>query len=167
MMNAIEAKAIAEDVIFREAFHLDRGDWPAWLLLYDSDAEYWLPAWRNEYETTEDPNSEISLIYHASRRELEERVSRIESRKSVTALPLPRTVHLIGNLLVQEASGDLIRTSASFSVHVYDPRVARQHDHFGRYEHALIRTDSDWRIKRKKIILINDRIPTALDFYSI
>ncbi len=161
------ARSIAEELLFREALCLDRGDWAAWLQLYEADAEYWMPAWRDEYETTEDPNTEVSLIYHASRYELEERVNRIESRKSVTALPLPRTVHHIGNVLVREATTDLIATTATFIVNVFDARVGKQHAHFGHYEHTLVRVQAEWRIKRKKIILVNDRIPTILDFYSI
>jgi 3-phenylpropionate/cinnamic acid dioxygenase small subunit len=166
-MNKIEAKFIAEELLFREALHLDRVDWTSWVEMYETDAEYWMPAWRDEYEMTEDPNTEISQIYHSSRYELEERISRIESRKSITALPLPRAAHHISNVLVHEATADLIRTTASFIVHVYDARVAKQHGHFGRYEHTLVRNASEWRIKRKKIILINDQIPTILDFYSI
>jgi 3-phenylpropionate/cinnamic acid dioxygenase small subunit len=38
---------------------------------------------------------------------------------------------------------------------------------FGRYEHGLRRVDGDWRIARKKILLLNDTIPTVVDFYSI
>jgi 3-phenylpropionate/cinnamic acid dioxygenase small subunit len=166
MTNA-EAKFIAEELLFREALYLDRNDWTPWVQMYETDAEYWMPAWRDEYETTEDPNTEVSLIYHESRRGLEERISRIESRKSVTALPLPRTVHHIANVLVHEASADLIHATAAFTVHVYDARVAKQHSLFGYYEHTLIRNSSEWRIKRKKILLVNDRIPTILDFYSI
>lgn len=166
-MTRPEAKAIAEDILYREALYLDCGDWSLWAQMYDADAEYWMPAWRDEYETTEDPNTEVSLIYHASRRELEERISRIESRKSVTALPLPRTVHHIANVLVHEAMTDRMRVTSTFIVHVYDARIGRRHEHFGRYEHLLEFAASAWRIKRKKIILINDRIPTMLDFYSI
>ena len=82
MTNA-EARLIAEELLFREAFYLDHSDWTPWIQMYEVDAEYWLPAWRDEYETTADPNTEVSLIYHDSRRGLEERISRIESRKSV------------------------------------------------------------------------------------
>ena len=166
-MKNLEAKAVAEEVIFREALLLDCRDWAAWLALYEADAEYWLPAWRDEYETTEDPNTEVSLIYHSSRRELEERVGRIESRKSITAMPLPRTVHQVSNLLVREAEAETIRTTAAFAVHVYDSRAAKQHSHFGYYDHLLVRGPSEWLIRRKKITLSNDRLPAVLDFYCI
>jgi 3-phenylpropionate/cinnamic acid dioxygenase small subunit len=40
--------------------------------------------------------------------------------------------------------------------------------YFGRYEHTLRReANGAWRIVRKKVLLTNDMIPTALDFYSV
>jgi 3-phenylpropionate/cinnamic acid dioxygenase small subunit len=160
--------ALAASVLFREARHLDKGEWDAWISMYREDAVYWLPAWRNEYETTEDPQTEVSLIFHDRRLGLEERIARIESRKSITALPLPRTLHQIGNIELRDSSSTRIETEATFAVFVYDPRTAKEHTRFGRYEHTLSREGADvWLIARKKIILVNDKVPTVLDFYSI
>jgi 3-phenylpropionate/cinnamic acid dioxygenase small subunit len=153
--------------LFQEARHLDRHEWDAWVAMYREDAVYWLPAWRDEYETTADPQTEVSLIFHNARLGLEERIARIESRKSITALPLPRTVHQIGNVELRAVSPAYIETEATFAVHVYDPRTAKEHTHFGRYEHVLSRESDTWRIAKKKIILVNDKVPAVLDFYSI
>ncbi len=90
-------------LIFREARLLDTGEWADWVAMYSEDAVFWVPAWLDEYTTTSDPRTQVSLLYHDARRGLEERIARIESRKSITAPPLPRTVHQISNL---EASGD-------------------------------------------------------------
>jgi benzoate/toluate 1,2-dioxygenase beta subunit/2,4,5-trichlorophenoxyacetic acid oxygenase 2 len=157
----------AAAVLFREAAYLDKGEWDAWVAMYHSDAVFWIPAWRDEYQTTEDPQSEISLIYHAERSGLEERIARIESRKSITALPLPRTLHQIGNVELVGATADRLETQSTFAVHVYDPRTAKEHTRYGRYEHALTREGDKWLIARKKITLVNDKIPTVLDFYSV
>jgi 3-phenylpropionate/cinnamic acid dioxygenase small subunit len=153
--------------LFKEARHLDRVEWSAWISMYREDAVYWLPAWRDEYETTADPQTEVSLIYHNSRLGLEERIARIESRKSITALPLPRTLHLIGNVELRDVSPAHIETESSFAVHVYDPRTAKEHTRFGRYQHRISKEQETWRIAKKKIILVNDKVPTVLDFYSI
>jgi 3-phenylpropionate/cinnamic acid dioxygenase small subunit len=153
--------------LFREARHLDNGEWSEWVAMYREDAVYWLPAWRDEYETTDDPQTEVSLIYHNSRLGLEERIARIESRKSITALPLPRTLHLIGNVELRDAGPAYIETESTFAVHVYDPRTAKEHTRFGRYRHRISTDRETWRIAKKKIILINDKVPAVLDFYSI
>ena len=60
-----------------------------------------------------------------------------------------------------------IETEATFAVHVYDPRTAKEHTRFGRYEHVISREPDTWRIAKKKIILVNDKVPAVLDFYSI
>ena len=159
--------ALATALILREARCLDRGQWSEWAAMYCEDAVFWVPAWRDEYETTADPQTEVSLIYHDSRLGLEERIARIESRKSITALPLPRTVHQLGAAELRSAADDKIEIETAFSVHVYDARTAREHTRHGRYEHTLIRDDGSWLIARKKITLINDKVPTVLDFYSI
>lgn len=168
----IDVDRIAAATIFREARLLDSGEWADWVAMYRDDAVYWVPAWLDEYDTTTDPATQVSLLYHDTRRGLEERIARIESRKSITALPLPRTVHLISNLEAAETeTGDIVCHSA-FSVHVYDSRVAKEHVRHGRYQHLLTRDDATsngniWKIARKVITLVNDRVPTVLDFYSL
>ncbi len=167
MAGPIDPLAIAAEIVFREARLLDEGEWPDWVAMYTEDAIYWVPGWLNENETTNDPNTQTSVIYHDARRGLEERISRIESRKSITALPLPRTVHLISNLEASETEPGQITCHSAFAVHVYDPRVAKEHVRYGRYQHTLSGKGETWSIARKIITLVNDRVPTLLDFYSI
>lgn len=165
--NGLDAHAVAAATLYREARLLDRGEWADWVAMYREDAVYWVPAWLDEYETTSDPNTQCSLLYHDRRRGLEERIARIESRKSITALPLPRTVHQIGNVEASESAPGEITCHSVFSVHVYDPRVAKEHVRHGRYEHRLTQEGGEWKIARKVITLVNDRVPTLLDFYSL
>ncbi len=161
------AATIAALVLAREARLLDKGQWTEWLAMYREDAVYWVPAWLDEYRTTTDVCTEVSLIYHDTRAALAERIARIESRKSITALPIPRTLHLVGNLEVTEAEADRIVCEATFAVHVYDPRLAKEHTRYGRYAHTLVRHGEEWLIVRKVVTLVNDRVPTVLDFFSI
>lgn len=165
--NGFDVGAVAAAAIFREARLLDRGEWADWVAMYKEDAVYWVPGWLDEYETTSDPATQVSLIYHDARRGLEERIARIESRKSITALPLPRTVHQISNLEAAETAPGQIACDSVFAVHVYDARVGKGHVHHGRYQHTLTRDGDQWKIARKVITLVNDRVPTLLDFYSI
>ena len=71
------------------------------------------------------------------------------------------------NVLVLAADEAEAALSASFAVHLYDVRAERTHVFFGRYEHKLRREAEGWRIAAKKILLLNDVIPTVVDFYSI
>lgn len=166
-MSAVLTRAAAEELLYREALLLDRGEWDAWLDLYLPDAIFWMPAWRDETTLTSDPERELSLIYYRGRRNLEDRVWRAQSGLSVASKPRPRVVHSVTNIILESASEDHATMSSSFNVHLYDRRSERTHVFFGRYEHAVQKVDVAWRIAAKKILLLNDVIPTVLDFYSI
>jgi 3-phenylpropionate/cinnamic acid dioxygenase small subunit len=160
-------RAAAEDFLFREALFLDRRDWDAWLALYAEDAVFWIPAWRDETQATEDPDRELSLIYYRGRRNLEERVWRIRSGLSVASTVLPRAVHSVTNVLVENADETGAQVSASFAVHLNDVRASREHVFFGRYEYTLQKGERGPVIASKKILLLNDTIPAVLDFYLV
>ena len=84
-----------EDVrqfLYREARCLDDRDWDGWLAHYAPDVEFWMPAWDDDDGLTEDPQSEISLIWYGNKGGLQDRVFRIRTeRSSATSLPEPRT----------------------------------------------------------------------------
>ena len=72
--------------LFREARFLDDKDWDAWLAMYDEKATYWVPAWDDDGELTENPQTEISLIWYGRRAGLEDRVFRIRTERSSATL---------------------------------------------------------------------------------
>jgi 3-phenylpropionate/cinnamic acid dioxygenase small subunit len=159
------ARNAAEDLLYREAMLLDNQDWDGWLALYLGDAQFWAPAWRDETTPTKDPTSELSLIYYQGKRNLEDRVWRVRSGLSVASHPLPRTAHMIGNVCVTDQNEGLV--SSTFTVNLFDKRANRSHAFFGRYQHHLRFVDGQWRIAAKTIWLLNDTIPTVVDFYSL
>jgi benzoate/toluate 1,2-dioxygenase subunit beta len=166
-MTAPFTRAAAEDLLYREAALLDEGAWDDWLALYTDDALFWMPAWRDELTPTADPDRELSLIYYEGRRGLEDRVVRARSGQSVASHPRPRCVHMISNVRLIECIANTAEIASNFTVSLHDVRAERTHDFFGRYRHTLRREKGAWRITRKYILLLNDTIPTVVDFYSI
>lgn len=166
-MTAMITRPEAEDLLYREALLLDTGAWQELLDLYDPDAEFWIPAWKDETTPTSDPASELSLVYYKGRRNLEDRVKRATSGLSVASTPRPRCVHGVTNVIVSEAGDSAAQVFASFTVHRYDARAERSDLFYGRYEYRLRHDSGRWLIAAKKVILLNDVIPTVLDFYSI
>lgn len=164
-----QATVIASDILNRLGAALDDRAWDAWLDLYHADAVYWVPAWRDEDTETSDPDCEISQIYHDRRAGLEERIARVRSGQSVTALPLPRTTHFTSNIAASAAIGDAhaISVRASAMIHVYQPRSGSQYVNFGYYELVVTRIDSAWRVARHVIHLKNDCVPALIDFYTL
>ncbi len=156
------------ELIYREAAYLDEKRWAEWLALYAEDAEFWLPAWHADGKPTNDPQSQLSLIYYNGRAGLEDRIWRIQSGKSLASDPLIRTCHMVTNLRVTGAPKDgHASVESRWQVYIYRPSQWRASSYFGFYEH-LLRPDSDGlRIVRKKIILLNDEIETALDINHV
>ena len=77
--------------LYREARLLDDRQWDAWLECYAEDVTYWMPAWDDDDQLTDDPQSQISLMYYANRCGLEDRVFRIKTERSGASTPEPRT----------------------------------------------------------------------------
>ena len=165
------APAEAADLLYREGHALDTQRWDDWLALYCEDAVFWMPAWKDEHELTDAPEREVSLMYYTARAGLEDRVG-----LSTASSPLLRTSHGITGVVVVGAAdggvaeaGDRMEAEvhANWTCHTFNLRDSAQHVFFGRYEFVLRQEGGVWRIAKKKIVLMNDRIPTMLDFYCV
>ena len=154
------------DLIYTEGRLIDLREWDSWIDLYQEDAEFWVPAWDGEFEYTDDPDSEISLIYYADRSGLEDRVFRIRTGLSSASVPLARTSHMIGSVQVSAVSdSEFFATSAWITTSFKQKKTIT---FAGQYEHKIRQQeDGGLKISAKKIIVINDLIPGAMDFYNI
>ena len=160
--------AVGRDLLSREAMYLDEKRWDEWLALYAVDCEYWVPTWTTEGNLTTSPQTELSLIYYTARGALEDRIVRIRSGRSPAALPLPRTTHVVSNILpLEPPQRDRIRLRSSWACHTFFPLMNVNHTFFGRAEYDLARRDETWLIARKKTVLENDRIPLPIDVYCL
>ena len=163
-----------EQFLYREALLLDARRWEEWLNLFEPEAEFWVPAWKSEHEAPSNPETELSLIWCQPRTRLAERVTRALSGRSVAAIPLPRTQHVVSNLLVDGNSPEpdgCTLVHANFTVHLYNLKKKSEHVFFGRSEYRLAPQATTggggWRIRAKKCLLANDCLPTLLDFYCV
>ncbi len=154
-------------LLFHEARLLDESRFDEWIDLYTTDCLFWMPAWREDGTLTENPDTELSMIFYRGRRNLEDRFKRLRSGHSVASNAMTRVSHIVGNVIVEDANENAARTRAVFHVDVYDPRLSQSHTFFGSYHHAFVREGVDWKISEKIIHLQNEVIPTMLDIYSI
>lgn len=152
--------------LYREARHLDDREFDAWLALYATDVEYWMPAWDDDDQLTDDPQSQISLIYYPNRNGLEDRVFRIKTERSSASMPEPRTSHMLSNVEVLAVRGDQVDVRYNF--HTLSHRYKATDHYFGTI-YATLRQggDAGYLIARKKIMLKNDYISQVVDVYHI
>ena len=153
------------DFLYREARYLDDKEWDAWLELYAPDASFWMPAWDDRDRLTEDPQSEISLIWYGSRSGLEDRVFRIKTERSSATIPDTRTSHNISNLeLLEQADGFC---KLRYNWHTMSFRYKTVDHFYGTNFYTLDVRGENPLIKAKKVVLKNDYIRQMIDVYHL
>ena len=152
-------------LISHEALLIDEKRWDDWLALFTEDAVFWMPSWKSESEAASDPDLELNLIYLKGRAGLEDRVFRIDSGDSFASVPLDRTTHVVSNIVVTAEHESGLEAAASWIVHAYGLRGTSTRS--GRYDYRLRRSAQGWRIARKKIVMIDDRLEGAVDVYHV
>ncbi|WP_264214016.1 benzoate 1,2-dioxygenase small subunit [Leisingera thetidis] len=152
--------------IYAEARALDDRDWDTWLTFYHQDCPFWMPAWDDFDELTEDPQTEMSLMYYPNKQGIEDRVFRIKTdRSSATSLPEPRTNHNIANIEVVSRDGAEIRLR--FNWHTLSYRYGGTDQHWGTSFYTIDTSGPKPLITDKKVVLKNDHIHHVIDVYHI
>ena len=160
--------ASGQDVLTREAVFLDERRWDEWLAMYAPNCEYWVPTWRSEEVLTDDPQTELSHIYYASRAGLEDRIARIRTGKSPASSPLRRTTHMLGNvMLLQSRKVEWLQLRSSWTCHLHDPHSKQDHVLHGHSLHELTLHAAGWLITRRKTVIQNDVLPSMIDIYCL
>lgn len=139
-----------EQLLYQEAACLDRPDLDAWINLYTEDGTYWMPAIPDQ----EDPHTHISLFY-------DDRVL-MEVRRRNFVHPAAaskdydvRASHIISNVQVRELdekSGDCTVTS---NFHCFLYYRDKQTPYAGTYTHELVRDGDRYKIRSKRVDIIN------------
>ncbi len=152
--------------LYREVRHLDDREFEPWLELYAPEAEYWMPSWDDDDQLTEDPHSQISLIYYPNRNGLEDRVFRIKTERSSASMPEPRTNHMLTNVEVLEDRGESVDIRYNFHTLSHRYKVT---DHYFGTIYATLRKggDAGYLFTRKKIVLKDDYIRQVVDIYHL
>jgi len=151
--------------LYAEARALDDRDWDAWLAHYSPQAEFWMPAWKEDDSLVTDPHTQISLIYYPSRAGLEDRIFRIRTERSSASMPEPRTGHNISNVEILEQ--DAAAVKLRFNWVTFSHRYKTTDTFFGTSYYTLDTSGAAPVIATKKVVLKNDYIRHVIDVYHI
>jgi benzoate/toluate 1,2-dioxygenase beta subunit len=139
-----------EQLLYEEASYLDRPDLDAWIDLFTQDGTYWMPAVVDQ----KDPLNHISLFYDDRVIMEVRRRNFVHPRSASRDYPV-RSSHIISNIRVQEvdeSSGDCTVTS---NFHCFMYYVEKMTPYAGTYTHELVRENERYKIKKKRVDLIN------------
>ena len=139
-----------EEFLYLEASYLDRPNLDAWIDLYTENGTYWMPA----IEDQEDPLNHVSL-YYDDRVMMEIRRRNFVHPRAASKDYKVRASHLISNIRIidfDEGTGDCTVTSNFHCASYYQDK---QTLYAGTYRHELVATDDGFRIRHKRVDLIN------------
>ena len=137
-----------EQFLYHEARLLDTGQLEAWLELFTEDATYWVPLEKDQRDPVE-----TSSIIHDDRTLLELRVEQARHPRAHARLPLARTVHQVGNIVV--ASQGASETTVNSTLQLVEFRNEKQRVWGALVEHRLRRENGSFRIAHKRVDLVN------------
>ncbi|MEX2126132.1 MAG: aromatic-ring-hydroxylating dioxygenase subunit beta [Woeseia sp.] len=139
-----------EQYLYREARYIDEKRWDEWAALFADEAEYWVPASRGQ----PDPKNHVSLIYERSLlRDI--RLQRYRHPNAMSLQPQPYSVHLISNVMLDSFDGDSGVCVVNSRFIMLEYRRDEQRTFGGAVTHTLEISDKDWRIRVKKVELVN------------
>ena len=139
-----------EAFLIHEARLLDERRFEDWLGLFTDDGWYWVPIEPDQ----DNPRDTVSLIYD-DRRLLETRIRRLAHPSIHAQTPPSRTSRIIANVTAEDqASGgaDFVIRS-KFQMIEY--RRDKQRLFGGTCRHGLVDSDGSYRIRWKRVDLVN------------
>jgi benzoate/toluate 1,2-dioxygenase beta subunit len=137
-----------EEFLYHEARLLDTGQLEAWLELFTDDATYWVPLEKDQRDPLE-----TSSIIHDDRTLLELRVKQARHPRAHARLPLARTVHQVGNVMIGGEENGAITVKSTLQL--IEWRQEKQRVWGALVEHRLRRAGDSFKIARKRVDLVN------------
>lgn len=150
VVTSNEALREIEQLLYKEASFLDRPDLDSWIELYTDDGTYWMPA----IEDQEDPLNHISLFYD-DRVIMEVRRRNFVHPRAASKDYKVRSSHIISNIQVQETDEKTGNCTVTSNFHCFMYYRDQQLPFAGTYTHELVRDGDSYKIRHKRVDLIN------------
>lgn len=151
-MDKSQLLRAVEEFLFDEAELMDSHQYDRWMELWDDQALYWVPC--NEDEI--DPRRRVSLIYE-HREQIEDRLFRLKGRHAHAQRPKSRLMRVISNVRILEHDAQRVMASSNFVLG--EMRLDRQTIWMGRSFHTLVRRGEGFKMREKKVVLLNNDSP--------
>ena len=150
-----------EQYVYNEARLIDEKRWDEWAALFTEEGEYWVPASRAQPNPTE----HVSIVYEQSLLRAV-RLKRYNHPNAMSLQPVPYSVHLISNVML-DSYDEVEQVSIVNSRFIMlEYRRDKQQTFGGAVTHTLERADDSWKIRQKKVELVNcDAALSSIQIY--
>jgi 3-phenylpropionate/cinnamic acid dioxygenase small subunit len=144
-------RSAVESFLYREARLMDAHQYDEWAALWHDDATYWVPCNADDI----DPTRNVSIIYDR-RGQLRSRIQRLKETSWLQE-QAPRLKRLISNIEIESATDSELVVNSAFI-------IAELHHHnqylwAGSTTHKLVPNGNGFKIKYKKVVLLNNNEP--------
>jgi 3-phenylpropionate/cinnamic acid dioxygenase small subunit len=154
-------KQKVEDFLYQEAELLDERRFEEWLDLLADDVRYWMPMRRNvrfgELDREFTRAGQDINWFDEGKETLTRRVQQLLTGVHWAEEPLSRICHMVSNvqiLHVQPSLAEAAEVTVKSRFLIYRNRVETETDILvGKREDVLRRTNEQWKIARRKIVL--------------
>jgi len=139
-----------ERFLYREAWLLDERRFEDWRDLFTEDGHYWVPARPEQTGWA----SEVSLFLD-DRQNIQARIDRLRHPRIHAQTPPSRTVHAVTNIHLSEeqSTSQVLHVCSALSMAEW--RAGQHLTYHGRVQHHLVVTDKSFRIRLKRVDLID------------
>lgn len=137
-----------EQFLYHQAALLDGKHWRAYIDQFATDGIYWMPIAPEQTDWIDSPS-----IFAEDRLLMEIRMGRVTHPNAWSQAPLWGTHHMVGNVIIESVSEQEIMTRSSF--HMMELRRDNVRHFAGSYQHTLVRTGEDFRIRLQRVDLLN------------
>ncbi|MET3916414.1 3-phenylpropionate/cinnamic acid dioxygenase small subunit [Variovorax sp. OAS795] len=138
--------------LFHEARLLDEHRWDEWQRLFTPDGLYWVPLVHGQADHL---NHASLFCEDALLRSM--RARRLDQARAYSQQPATRTVHVLGNVALESRSDTGCMVRSAFML--LEWRKTEQRAFGGSVLHTLEREGGEWRIRMKRIDLVNCDAP--------
>ncbi len=138
----------------RETEYLDQGRYVEWLELYTAECTYWVPAAPGQTDAVD----QVSLFYE-DRTLMEMRIARL-SGGTAHSLETPlRVSHVTGPVLLSAIDDRTGGVTVTRRFQMAEHQADRRRDFAGLYTYELKEVDGGWRIRAKRVDLVDCDAP--------
>ncbi|GAA4689692.1 aromatic-ring-hydroxylating dioxygenase subunit beta [Phytohabitans rumicis] len=149
-MKDLELVGDVTDFLLLEAELADASAYDEWLALWDDPCTYWVPCNLDDY----DPTKHVSIIYD-DRARLEERCFRLTAGGAHSQEPRSKVCRVVGNIRVVNPHGEDDTVEATARTILVELRLGRKSVYAARVHYTLRRTPEGFKLRHKKVLLLD------------
>lgn len=138
--------------LYHQSELLDQQRWQDYIDLFADDGVYWMPVTPEQIDWQGQPS-----IFAEDKSMMRVRMGRVTHPTAWSQVPLWRTNHVVGNVVVESATASTWTVRSRF--HMMELRRDTVRHFGGTYRHTLVDQDGEFKIRLQRVDMFNAQAP--------